>query len=147
MPPDTTRPRGVTPDDDDRIMAGVELVARTGARQFEVGYLHEDVPAHEADWYAHAQYRGTRIMVEHHSHPADAVEALAVRLLTGAKCACGKLVALTPGGALAFRHPHMSDGSVFTIEQAQQAGQCLWRREGQHWVSGCGLRSARRRDT
>ena len=143
MPP-AARPRGITQDDDERIVAAVELVARTGARHFEIGYLHEDVPANEADWYAHAQYRGTRIMVEHHSHPADAVEALAVKLLTGAKCGCGKLVALQRGGALAFRAATMSDGSTFTIEQAREAGQCHWRRKGRHWVSACGLRGARR---
>jgi hypothetical protein len=83
-------------------------------------------------------------MVEHHSHPADAAEALALRLLTGARCACGKLVALQAGGALAFRAASLSDGSTFTIEQARAAGQCHWRREGRHWVSGCGLRGVRR---
>jgi hypothetical protein len=123
-----------------RVVAACDLVARTGAREFQIGYLHDDVPTEEAGWYAHAQYRGTRITAENQRGPAEAAEALAVRLLTGAKCKCGKLVALNSDGARAFRNPVMSDGSAFPIETAQRVGQCRWRREGEHWVSGCGLR-------
>ncbi len=130
----------LTADDDDRLIAAVELVGRTGACQFEIGYLHDDVPADQAAWYAHAQYRGTRITAENHTHPVAAAEELARRLLTGAKCACGKLVSLQPGGALAYAAPRMSDGTVFTAEQAAQAGLCKWERHGKHWVSACGRR-------
>ncbi len=124
-----------------RVIAAVDLVERTGAKQFEIGFLHEDVPVEEAGWYAHAQYKGTRITAENQPGPAEAAEALAVRLLTGAKCkGCGKLVALTREGATAFHNPVMSDGSRFTFEEAVRVGQCRWRREGERWVSGCGLR-------
>jgi hypothetical protein len=126
--------------DEQRLIAAVDLVGRTGAKHFEVGYLHDDVPMEEAAWYAHARYRGTRISVENQLGPAEAAEALALRLLTGAKCACGKLVALSGDGALAFRNPVMSDGSRFPLDEAVRAGQCRWKRDGERWVSGCGLR-------
>lgn len=135
--------KGITPADDDRLIAAVELVGRTGAKAFEIGYLHDDVPADQAAWYAHAQYQGTRITAENHTHPCDAAEELARRLLTGAKCACGKLVALSGDGAFAYRQAHMSDGSTFTAEQAADAGLCRWKRDGRHWVSACGRRGGR----
>jgi hypothetical protein len=121
-----------------RVVAAADLCGRAGARQFQIGYLHEDVPAHEAGWFAHAQFRGARITAEDHSSPGDAAEALALKLLTGARCACGKLVQLTPGGALAFRRPRMADGTTWTAEEAAAAGQCRWRRVGPRWYKGCG---------
>jgi hypothetical protein len=122
-----------------RVVAAADLVARTGARQFDIGYLHDDVPADKAGWYAIAMYRGGRITTENHAHPADAAEALARRLLTGAKCKCGKLVALDESGAVAFIDPVMTDGTSFPIGTAARAGTCRWRRDGQRWVSACGL--------
>ena len=124
-------------DDEDRLIAAAELVGRTGARGLEIGYLHDDVPAEDAAWYAQAQYQGSRIITENHTNPIEAAEALAVRLLTGAKCRCGRLVALSDDGALAFRKPVMSDGSQFTAEQAAQAGLCRWRRRGARWSAAC----------
>ena len=124
-------------DDEDRLIAAADLVGRTGARGFEIGYLHDDVPAAEAGWYAQAQYQGSRIIAENYTNPIEAAEALAVRLLTGAKCRCGRLVALSDDGALAFRKPVMSDGSVFTAEQARAAGLCRWRRKGARWSAAC----------
>lgn len=122
---------------EERLIAAVDLVGRTGAKGFEFGHLHDDVPVEDADWYAFARYAGARITVEHHRHPVDAAEALAVKLLTGGKCKCGKLVALESDGAVAFRRPVMTDGSAFPIEEARRAGQCLWRRDGRRWVPGC----------
>ncbi|MCL2582942.1 MAG: hypothetical protein FWE35_10840 [Streptosporangiales bacterium] len=129
--------RALTPDQHARMLAAVDLVGRTGAREFEIGFLHEDVPVSEAAWWASALYRGARVIVEDHSHPADAAEGLAVRLLTGARCRCGKLVALQPGGAFAFYKARLIDGSEFTAEDAQRAGQCRWTRIASRWVPGC----------
>lgn len=82
--------------DDDALIATVDLIGRTGAKGFEIGYLHEGVPVEEAGWYAHAQYRGARITEENHRGPVEAAEALARQLLTGAMCNhCKKLVALS----------------------------------------------------
>jgi len=41
--------------DEDALIAAADLVGRTGATGFEIGYLHDDVPAEKAGWYAHAQ--------------------------------------------------------------------------------------------
>jgi hypothetical protein len=121
----------------ERVVAAAELVGRTGATGFELGYLHDDVPASEAAWYAHAQYRGARITAENHSDPGSAAEALARRLLTGARCSCGRLVQLRAGGAIAFERPVMSDGSTWTAAEAAAAGQCRWTRRGARWEREC----------
>ena len=42
----------------DAVIACADLVGRTGAKEFQVGYLHDDVPVEQAGWYAHAQYQG-----------------------------------------------------------------------------------------
>lgn len=104
--------------DEDATTAATELIGRTGARDLEVGYLHDDVPVEKAGWYASAQYRGTRITVEDQAGPDVALEALARRLLAGGTCRrCGNPIALEDG----------------------HQGACRWTRMGQHWESGCGL--------
>lgn len=124
-------------DFDDQVTAACELVGRTGARGLEVGYLHEDVPAHLADWWAGARYRGAVITTEHHASPAAALTALAVRLLTGAKCGhCRGLVALDGAGATWYRDGVHSDGSTID-ETTARTRQCLWHRDGPTWVRGC----------
>lgn len=126
-----------TLDQEDAMVATVELVGRTGATNFECGYLHDDVPADQAAWYAHVQYRGARITVENQTGPIQALDALAKRLLTGARCQhCGGLVALSPFGAVAF-DGHLADGTKWTMREAAQTTQCLWRRVGRRWVRGC----------
>lgn len=121
----------------DEVLAAVDLVGLTGARNLVFGYLHEDVPPEQADWYAHAQYRGSRITVEHHTGPAAALIALARRLLTGARCQrCGGLVQLSAAGAVFYRDARMVDGSSFP-ERDALARQCQWRRIGKKWVQGC----------
>lgn len=122
----------------DEVIATVNLVGRTGAKNLEIGYLHDDVPSERADWYAHAQYKGARIIAEHHTGPVEALEALASRLLTGAKCAhCGGLVALSKDAAFAYFRSHLVDGTTWNAAQAAAAGQCHWRRDGARWVRGC----------
>ena len=121
--------------DEDAVLACADLVGRTGAKEFQIGYLHDE-PPHQ--WYAHAQYRGTRITEEHCSGPSEAADALCRRLLTGAKCAhCGGLVALSGAGAVAYGNPVMADGSTWSAAEAAAAGQCRWRRMGAKWVMGC----------
>jgi hypothetical protein len=127
--------------DQDALHATIDLVGRTGATQLQFGYLHDDVPVHQADWWAHAQYRGARIAVEHHAGPIEALEALARRLLTGAKCKCGKLVALSDTEAVAFEG-RLLDGTTWTPQQAAAAGQCRWHRNGPRWTRGCELSAA-----
>jgi hypothetical protein len=71
----------------------------------------------KADWWAHAQFQGARLTVEHENGPVEAVVALAGRLLEGAKCRrCGKPIMLDDDG----------EG-------------CRWTRQGKKWEPGCGL--------
>lgn len=124
--------------DEDALIAAVDLVGRSGAREFEIGYLHDDVPPEQAGWWAHAQYRGARISAEDQPGPVAAAEALAQQLLKGAKCAhCGGLVALSDAGAFAYENVRLVDGSEWTAEQARAAGQCRWRRVGRRWERAC----------
>lgn len=126
----------------DRAHAALDLVGRTGARHLEIGYLHEGVPADQAAWYAKVTYRGARVIEENHTSPAAALEALAVKLLTGGMCNhCKGLVALTRAGAMFFPDAHHPDGSVLTEAEARARRLCHWRRVGQRWVRGCEPRS------
>ena len=136
---------GLSPTERDQVIACADLVGRAGARQFQIGYLHDDVPIDRAGWYAHAQYRGARITVADHPGPAQAAMAFAEKLLTGAKCRCGRLVALSPGGAVAFRQTRMADGSEWTAQEAAKAGQCRWRLAGDRWEPSCPVPANRRK--
>jgi len=102
--------------DQDAADAALDLIRRTGAEGMEVGFLRDDVPTDKADWYAHAQYRGARIISEHHRGPVEALEGLARRLLAGGVCThCGKRIAL----------------------RGKSRMQCRWTRHGRKWVRGC----------
>lgn len=127
------------------VIACADLVGRAGAREFEIGYLHDDVPADQAAWWASAKFRGARIQVDNHHNPASAAHALAVKILTGARCRCGKLVALSDAGATIYQDATMADGSKWTAEQASAAGQCRWRLIDQSWEPSCPVPADRRR--
>lgn len=134
--------------DQDALTAAVDLVGRSGARDFELGYLHDDVPVGEAAWWAKAQYQGARLTVENQPGPVEAAEALARRVLTGGRCAhCGGLVALSDDGAVAFETGHLVDGTQWNVEDARAAGTCRWRRVADRWARGCERtdRASRRR--
>lgn len=105
--------------DDDAIVAVADLAGRTGATEFKIGYLHEDVPADQAGWYAQTQYQGARIVVGDQPGPVEAADALSRRLLSGgALCRCNKIVTLGNG-----RDPRK---------------YCKWTREGAKWLGTCG---------
>lgn len=125
--------------DQDAMYAALDLVGRTGAQGLEFGYLNEGVPIEKADWYAHAQYRGARITVEHHTGPVEALEALARRLLDGGMCArCGGLVALSDDGAMAYPNAVWADGEKRDLAALRANPLCRWRRMGPRWEPGCG---------
>ena len=98
----------------DAVLACADLVGRAGARDFEIGFMRDDVPVAEAGWYAVATYQGARVITDEHRSPTTAAMALAERLLTGATCRCGKPVALADGSA-----------------------GCRWRLVGKRWEPGC----------
>lgn len=108
--------------DQDALHASLDLVRRAGAEKVEFGYLDENVSVAKARWYAYAQYRGVRVQVPeggapYFVGPVEAVEALARRLLSGARCRrCDKEIVL---------------------DDARLG--CRWTRNGNAWRPGCGL--------
>lgn len=122
--------------DDDAMTAAVEVIGRTGARSFNVGFLHDDAPSEQAAWYAHAQYKGTRITVENKAGPLEAAEELARKLLDGGQCQhCRKVVSLS--GSAVVRDKTLITGIKWSKEAQAAAGLCRWRREGNRWKRGC----------
>lgn len=103
---------------EDAVIACADLVGRTGASDFEIGYLHDNVPVEDAGWYAVAKYKGARITAEEHQSPTTAAMALAERLLAGATCRCRRPVS-------------MSDSMP----------GCRWRLNGRRWEPGCDAES------
>lgn len=105
-------------EDQDAVIACVDLVGRSGGKNFEIGYLDDDVPVEKARWWAKAQYEGARIMVEGKTSPTEACEALVRKILAGGMCTgCKKTVTLAddPGGD----------------------NYCRWRRYADTWKEGC----------
>lgn len=98
----------------DIVIACADLAARAGAKAFELGHIHDDVPVAEAAWFAEAMWKGHRVIAQDHSSPSAAALALAEDILTGATCRCGRDVALSDG----------RDG-------------CRWRLAGDRWQPGC----------
>jgi hypothetical protein len=138
LPPRVTAagPPGVA--EEDAVKACADLVGRTGATSFECGYVHEGVPVAEAGWYATAVYKGAKITAEDKSSPAEACDALADRLLTGAQCQhCEGLVALTDEGAFAYSRAVLATGQRWDADDAAKAPQCRWTRTGARWERGC----------
>jgi len=125
------------PDDENAVVACADLVGRSGARKFEIGYLYDDVPCEQAGWYAHAQYPGARITASDQPSPVHAARELARKILTGARCRCGRLVSLSDDGAIAFDNTTMADGSKWTLKEAASAGQCQWRLIDKTWTPSC----------
>lgn len=104
----------MTYDYADAVVACADLAGRAGARDFQIGYVHDDVPVEEAGWYAHASYQGARVITDQHRSPTAAAMRLAERLLRGAQCRCGNPVALS-----------------------DETTGCRWRLMGQRWEPGC----------
>jgi hypothetical protein len=127
----------LTPAQEDALLAAADLCCRSGATDFEVGYLNDD-PA-DPGWFAYALFRGGRIMTEGHSSPVRAVEVLAARLLTGAKCAqCGLVITVADGVVLPAEVT-WADGSSGDLRALAEAGVCRWTREGRRWAPEHGL--------
>lgn len=99
--------------DEDALIAGVDLVGRSGARAIEIAYDDDD--PEKVTWSATATFNGAKLFFDGKADPVEAVEALARRLLQGARCRrCGKPIRL-----------------------ASNRSGCRWRREGPKWVPGC----------
>lgn len=102
------------------VIAAAELIGKTGAASLEVGYLHDDVPAHQASWYAIAWYEGVKIIADEHPGPGEALRALLRKLLEGGLCKkCGRSPVLE-----GFTH---ADGRP----------ECEFRLRGDHYIRTC----------
>jgi hypothetical protein len=139
--------------DQDAVIAAADLADRAGARSLTVGWDCPHAPdaddehaCEQVTWHATAQFKGTRVTVERHPGPVEAVEALARRLLTGARCRCGKLVALSDEGAWVDPGGTLLDGTRLTPKQAKRMGQCRWTRRGKRWEPGCNAPPIRRKE-
>ncbi len=64
-----------------RVMAGIDLIGRTGATDFELA--HDEDPV---QWWAGANWNGTRMFSERFPYPAQAVEDLVGRVVNGGRC-------------------------------------------------------------
>ena len=127
----------------DQIRAASLVAGHSGAREFQIGYLREDVPWWLAGWFVTASYRGARIMTDEHPDPGTAADAFARRLLNGGKCThCGGLVTTNPDGEWARDSIH-TDGTHWTAQEQIAAGLCYWQRIGAEWVRGCRKRTTR----
>lgn len=101
-----------------RLHSAIEMVERTGAQNFEVGYLNEDAKRmQDADWFATARFRGTMVKTEHHASPVTAAETLMTLLMRDAKCR--------------FCDRKISWG------RAELKKRCLWRQVDGRWLRGC----------
>lgn len=106
--------------DMDEVVAAAGLVGRAGAIEFEIAWDCPHTPG-EPDghncpsitWTCSAKYQGHRIFTEPRTHPAQAANALAVKILEGAMCRCGQPVGLFGGGG------------------------CQWKRIDKRWEPGC----------
>jgi hypothetical protein len=138
--------------DEDAMVAAADLVGRSGARSFQVGWDCPHTPDEEdghtcpdVTWHAHAQYRGARLTEERHRGPVEAAEALARRLLTGATCRCGRLATLTDTGGVAFDRPRSAIQAqlreigleMVSAKRAAKVGFCRWTRNGKRWEPSC----------
>lgn len=123
-------------DDRDRmvLVAGYDLVGRTGSRDVTVGTTSHGATG---SWWAAAKYPGARIQVDNEATAGAAMDALAAKILTGGKCRCGRLVAMQSGGAVFFPGAAYADGKPLTEQQVRATGQCRWRRYATMWLSAC----------
>lgn len=111
----------------DAVIACADLVGRAGAIEFQLGWDCPHTPDESDDhncpdvvWYAHATYKGARIMVDRHRTPTAAAMALAERMLSGAACRCRRPVTLS-----------------------DEAAGCRWQLMGKRWEPGCDVEPVR----
>ncbi len=98
------------------IRATADLIGRTGATQFEIGWEHDDVPVELMGWYCKATYQGTEIRAEG-AGPIEAADALARKVLDGGLCMyCKRRI---------------------TIDNVEDLEKCFRARVGDTWMRGC----------
>jgi hypothetical protein len=124
-------------EDSEALTACANLVERTGALEFKIGFLRDDPT--DPQWYAYAQYPGNRrIAVENFLNPIVACDELARRLLMGGQCqTCDRLITVDPTIAIARDAVLATTGQPWSMADQLAAGVCFWQRTGKRWISGC----------
>lgn len=85
---------GLPPDHEERLLAAVDLIGRTGAHSFEVGYDDDHTPT---TWWATARYRGRVLFVDEEPDPLHAVDELLRRIVNGGRCThCNRTTTVGP---------------------------------------------------
>jgi hypothetical protein len=104
--------------DEDAVLACTDLARRSGGKEFEIGYLHDDPTGAQraTNWYAHVQYRGARLTGQGPG-PVEAADSLARRILAGGIC--------------------IHCGAKISLSGLHQPTACWWRRLGDRWQRGC----------
>lgn len=109
---------GLDVEDEQRIVAAMDVTARVGAREFKLTCVNPDAPVPLLRWEANAAYEGTPVTSGVQDDIITAVEVLACRVLALCSCvACGRAIVLA------------GDEDEATV--------CHWRRFGNRWVAGC----------
>lgn len=122
-------PYRVDPQTQPAVIAAADLVERSGGREFQIGYLYDEGDPEFDErgpcWYASVTYRGARLFSEDHPMPAPACDHLAAQILDGGMCQfCQRrtVVSTTPTGQFV----------------PARGGDCIWRRDDDVWLAGCG---------
>lgn len=83
-----------SPTDDPRLLAAVDMIGRTGAKEFQIRYSDEEEPV---VWFAVATYDDGKGETDASLNPVMAVLRLAERLVDGGQCThCGRPTGLDP---------------------------------------------------
>jgi len=72
--------------DDPKFLAAVDMIGRTGAQTFRIGYSDEDDGPPVVVWYAVAQWVGDRAEAAGALDPLTAVLRLAEQVIDGGEC-------------------------------------------------------------
>jgi hypothetical protein len=74
---------GLSPEHEERLLAAIDLIGRTGAHSFEVGFDDDQTPT---TWWAQARYSGRLMFTDDEPDPLHAVEQLLLRIVNGGRC-------------------------------------------------------------
>lgn len=100
----------LTPEDTERLIAAVEMIGRTGATGYEVGFDDDTTPT---TWWAQAFYRGARKAVDGHPGPVAATEDLLRRLVSGGQCVHCRRATTLGATALPGRCAYVRRGATY----------------------------------
>lgn len=69
-----------------RLLAVVDVLGHTGAREIEIAHQEECGEPEPIMWHVTALYKGTKMWSHHYPYPAQAAEDLMARVMNGGHC-------------------------------------------------------------